>query len=113
MVTDPKLASQVNVTANTELDIKVLDDPQKVADLKQKVLDFIGAPNGNKSSIKIIDVEYAIICAMPPPPSSEVVPSEFPDTNTASVVPRLNLSNPLIGMGEQVQGMNTTSKSPS
>lgn len=113
MITDPKLASKANVTANTELDIKVLDDPQKVADLKQKVMNFIGTPNGNKSSIKIVDVEYAIICAMPPPPSSEIVPSEFPDTNTASVVPRLNLSNPLLGLGEEAQDINKTlSSSP-
>jgi hypothetical protein len=111
-VTDPRLASQANVTANIELDIKVLDDPQKVADLKQKVLNFLGVPNGNKNAIKIIDVEYAIICAMQPPPSNEVLPPDFPNTNTTSVIAKLNETNPLTGMGVQVQGMNMTSKSP-
>lgn len=62
-VTDPAIARELNVSANTELDIKVLDDPSEVADIKQKVLDFLKAPNENKSSIKIIDVEYAIVCA--------------------------------------------------
>ena len=41
----------------------MLDDPHKVADLKQKVLNFLNAPNENKSSLKILDVEYAIVCA--------------------------------------------------
>ncbi|HXV89470.1 MAG TPA: hypothetical protein VD710_10335 [Nitrososphaeraceae archaeon] len=112
MVTDPRLASQTNVSANTELDIKVLDDPQKVANLKQKVLDFLGAPNGNKNAIKIIDVEYAIICATQPPPSNDVLPPDFPDTNTPSVVTRLNLSNPLTGIGVQAQDVNKTLQSP-
>jgi len=111
MVTDPRLASQTNVSANTELDIKVLDDPQKVADLKQKVLNFLGAPNANKNAIKILDVEYAIICATPPPLSNEVLPPNFPDTNTPTTIPKLNESNPLTGMGVKVQGMNMTSKS--
>ena len=66
MVTSPVLAMKAHVSVNTELDIKVLDNPKEVADLKQKVLDFIGVPNGNKSSLKIIDVEYAIICTKGP-----------------------------------------------
>lgn len=112
MVTDPKLASQANVSANMELDIKVLDDPHKVANLKQKVLDFLGVPNGNKNAIKIIDVEYAIICAMQPPPSNDVRPPGFPNTNTQFVIPKLNETNPLAGTGVQVQGVNKTSQSP-
>jgi hypothetical protein len=32
------------------------------ADLKQKVLNFLLVPNAPKSTIKIIDVKYAIIC---------------------------------------------------
>jgi hypothetical protein len=59
------LAKRVNLTANTELDIKVLDDPTKVADIKQKVLNFLHVPNipAFRNSTKIIDVDYAIICA--------------------------------------------------
>ena len=48
----------------TELDIKVKDDPRTVADLKGKVLTFLGAlPNAaNRALIRIVDVEYAVIC---------------------------------------------------
>jgi hypothetical protein len=117
MILDPKLASKANVTSNTELDIKVLDDPREVADLKQKILNFIGAPNENKSSIKIVDVEYAIICAMQPPPSAasgDVVPPDFPNENTPSAAAKLNQYNPLTvtGMGVQVQNVNKTLQSP-
>jgi YVTN family beta-propeller protein len=66
-ITDPNIAKKLNLTANTELDIKVLDDPKKVADIKQKVLDFLKVPNENKSSIQILDVEYAVICEMSAP----------------------------------------------
>jgi hypothetical protein len=62
-IASPTLANKLNLSANTELDIKVRDDPRLVSDLKQKVLNFLNVPNENKSSIKILDVEYAIICA--------------------------------------------------
>jgi hypothetical protein len=53
------LAKSVNLTANTELDIKVLDEPTKVADIKQKVLSFLHMPNVPvlRNTTKIIDVE--------------------------------------------------------
>jgi len=58
------------IPLNTELDIKVKDNPKTVADLKGKVLTFLGAadsssPTGvdNRLGIRIIDVEYAVICA--------------------------------------------------
>lgn len=46
---------------NTELDIKVFDDPRTVAGLKGKVLSFLGAQRNatNASRILIVDVEYA------------------------------------------------------
>lgn len=49
---------------NTELDIKVLDNPLTVAGLKGKVLTFIGAVNSapNRAAVKIIDVDYAMVC---------------------------------------------------
>jgi hypothetical protein len=49
----------------TELDIKVRDNPGTVADLKAKVLTFLGAAvtADNRNLITITDVEYAVICA--------------------------------------------------
>jgi hypothetical protein len=58
------------VPLNTELDIKVKDNPRTVADLKGKILTFLGAAdtvspavNDNRLNIHIIDVKYAVICA--------------------------------------------------
>lgn len=73
MITSPVLAKKANVSANTELDIKVLDNPQEVADLKQKVLNFLGLPNENKTSLRIIDVEYAIVCTASKPSGNLLV----------------------------------------
>jgi hypothetical protein len=52
------------VPRNTELDIKVLDDPRTIADLRGKVLSFIGAADGAvaRTKVKIIDVDYAMVC---------------------------------------------------
>ena len=52
------------VPRDTELDIKVLDDPRTIADLKGKVLSFIrAADNGAaRAAVKIIDVDYAMVC---------------------------------------------------
>ena len=61
----PDLASKVNLPVNSELDIKVLDDPHKVADIKQKVLTFLNVPTELRSSIQIVNVEYSIICNIP------------------------------------------------
>lgn len=62
-IKSPEIAKRLNLSANTQLDIKVLDDPTKVADLKQKVLNFLHAGNVNRSNIEILDVGYAIICS--------------------------------------------------
>ena len=61
----PDLASKVNLPANTELDIKALDDPHKVADIKQEVLTFLEVPNEPRSAVQIVNVEYSIICNSP------------------------------------------------
>ncbi len=63
-------ADQATLSAfprNTELDIKVADDPTTVADLKGKVLTFLGAMDTLKirSLIKIVSVQYAVVCAQP------------------------------------------------
>lgn len=51
---------------NTDLDIKIIDDPRTVADLESKVLSFLGAqPSnaGNRQLLRIPDVEYTtIVC---------------------------------------------------
>ena len=52
------------VPRDTELDIKVLDDPRTIADLKGKVLSFIRAVDNAaaRAAVKIIDVDYAMVC---------------------------------------------------
>jgi len=69
MITDPNLANRTNLTANTELDIKILDNPHKVADVKQIVLNFLNVPTYPKSSIRILNEDYAVICAASMPTS--------------------------------------------
>ena len=62
---DPADQAALNaVPHDTELDIKVLDNPRNIADLRGKVLSFIGAADTavNRQKVKIIDVEYAMIC---------------------------------------------------
>lgn len=66
IINSTELAKRVNVTVGTELDIKVLDNPKEVADIKKKVFDFLGAPDEKRATIQIVDVEYAIICAKLP-----------------------------------------------
>lgn len=62
-----------NLVANNfkkPLDIKILDNPRTVADLKGKVLTFLGADPkipDNWLSIEITDVEYAaVVCPKTP-----------------------------------------------
>lgn len=53
----------------TELDIKIRDNPNNVADIKAKVLSFLGAANTliNRDLLKITDVEYATaVCPKAP-----------------------------------------------
>ena len=53
----------------TELDIKIRDNPLAVADLKAKLLFFMGAANtaGNRALIKITNVLYATaVCPKAP-----------------------------------------------
>jgi hypothetical protein len=58
------------VPRDTELDIKVLDNPRTVADLKGKVLSFLGAVDNaaTRQNVKIIDVDYAMVCPNTPTP---------------------------------------------
>lgn len=62
-ILSPELALKTGFSPNTELDIKVLDDPHRVADIKQKVLNFLHAPQFPRNSIQILGVDYSIICS--------------------------------------------------
>ncbi len=55
---------------NDEMDIKVLDDPTTIADLKGKVLTFLRAVNSaaNRQLVRIVDVDYAMVCPLVPQP---------------------------------------------
>lgn len=48
----------------TELAIKVTDNPRQVADIKGKVLRFLAAADvaQNRQRVQIIDVNYATVC---------------------------------------------------
>ena len=63
-IKNKKIAEQVQQPKDTELDIKVMDDPNEVADLKKKILDFLGLPmnSENRKGIKILNVEFSILC---------------------------------------------------
>jgi hypothetical protein len=57
-------AALAAVPRDTELDIKVRDNPTTVADLKGKVLSFLGAVDNpdTRRNVKIINVVYAMVC---------------------------------------------------
>jgi hypothetical protein len=62
---DPDDQAALNaVPRDTELDIKVRDNPTTVADLKGKVLTFLGAVDNaaTRQNVKIINVVYAMVC---------------------------------------------------
>jgi len=63
-IKNKKISDQVQQPKDTELDIKVLDDPNEVADLKKKILDFLGLPinSENRKGIKILNVEFSVLC---------------------------------------------------
>jgi hypothetical protein len=80
----PDLASKVSLPVNSELDIKVLDDPHKVADIKQRVLTFLNVPTELRSSIQIVNVEYSIICNIPNSDTSQYSGSTSTSTTTTT-----------------------------
>ena len=50
---------------DTDLDIKINDDPRRIAGLEGKVLSFLGAANNasNRDKLKISDVEFSsVVC---------------------------------------------------
>jgi hypothetical protein len=65
IVLSPDVAKKLGVNPSTELNIKILEDPNSVIDMKQKVIDFFkgNATESDKSSIQILGAPYAVICA--------------------------------------------------
>src|ERR671910_1381321 len=63
-IINEEMAKKIQQPFDSELDIKVLDNPKEVADLKKKILDFLGLSDSaeNRKGIIIIDVGYAILC---------------------------------------------------
>jgi archaellin len=113
MIRDPEIAMMANVSAQTELDIKVLDDPHKVADVKQKVLDFLKLPVSAKRAIQILDVNYAIICSLPQLtmkiPSQAIQSNVTANISTATAIEKISPESlPAAG----IQGENMTTPSP-
>jgi hypothetical protein len=114
-ITDPHVAQRVNVSANTELDIKVQDDPHKVADIKQKVIDFLNLSSSDKRAIKILNVNYAIICALQSPPSIQTLsPLQSQSNVTSSSAAAMAKIEPesLSKAGIKLQNENMTSALP-
>jgi YVTN family beta-propeller protein len=85
------LAERLNLTAGTELDIKIQDDPSKVADIKQKVLDSLQVPDAPRNATEIIDVNYAIICASQAAEESESI--TMANSTTANLTKSSSLIN--------------------
>ena len=115
IIPNPQVAKRAHVPANTELDIKVLDDPHKVADIKQKVIDFLKLQSSDRNSIKILDIEYAIICAAHAPPSIKTsLPLQSQSNITSSSAASLAKIDPdiLLKAGQKPQGENVTSALP-
>ena len=62
---DPADQQALNqVPRDTDLDVKLRDNPKTVADLKGKLLSFLGAVDGPeaRAAVRILDVEYAMVC---------------------------------------------------
>ncbi len=74
MITNKNLAERLQLPFAEHLDIKVLDDPKTVADLKGKVIDFLHStmapPHSEimRKDIRILEVKYAIACPAAPMP---------------------------------------------
>ena|SRR6476619_20818 len=64
-ILSPEVAKKLNVTDNTELNIKVLGNSNTIEDMKQKMVDFFQgkATLADKSAIEILGANYAVICA--------------------------------------------------
>ena len=72
---EPDNANPRRITDQDILDIKVLDDPSRVADVRRKVAAFLNSLGCQRAqggpifhtSVEIIDVEYAVGCGVSGP----------------------------------------------
>ena len=115
VIPNPQVAKRAHVPANTELDIKVLDDPHKVADIKKKVIDFLKLTSSDRNAIKIVDINYAIICASQAPPSTKTSLPLLSQSNvTSSPAATTEKIDPdiLLKAGIKPQGDNVSSALP-
>jgi DNA-binding beta-propeller fold protein YncE len=64
-ITSADIARKANMPVDSELDIKILDNPKEVSDIKKKVLDFLHIADKPeaRSAIRIISINHTIICA--------------------------------------------------
>jgi YVTN family beta-propeller protein len=64
-ITSLDVAGNVNLPVDSELDIKVLDNPNVIIDIKKKILDFIHIPDTPEArgALLIISVDHSIVCA--------------------------------------------------
>ena len=81
VIADKIMAAELGLPYRSPLDIKVLDDPNEIADLKGKVLEFIANYSGattlhNPTHIRIMSVEYAIECPSAAPVTADPVPTD-------------------------------------
>lgn len=59
------LAQRLNLAVNTELEVKIQDQPDNIVNIKEKVLEFLKVAQEPEHAIDIIDVDYALICGAP------------------------------------------------
>ncbi|MGB8161446.1 MAG: hypothetical protein WCE92_01005, partial [Nitrososphaeraceae archaeon] len=83
--------------------------------IKQKVLDFLKLQSSDKNAIRIVDINYAIICALQEPPSIKTSSSLQSQSNTtsspAAAVAKIDPDS-LLKAGIKPQGENVTSALP-
>jgi galactitol-specific phosphotransferase system IIB component len=64
IITSPELAAKLGVSPNTELNVKILGNPNSVEDMRQAILDFFkgNTTESDKSSIQILGIPSDIVC---------------------------------------------------
>ena len=87
-----------------------------MADIKQKVIDFFKLPSSDKRAIKILSINYAIICAMQTPPSIQTLSplqsqSNVTSSSSAAAIAKIDPES-LSRAGINPQDENMTSASP-
>jgi hypothetical protein len=89
------LASQLNLPYNSELDIRILEKPDGLTDIKKEVLDHLGVSETQRSAIQILDISYSIVCAyfQPIPGDDSNGDAEFTSSGLMDITP-INMTTP-------------------